>query len=148
MTYQILTTDKTRNSSSLLTLLYGLLVKNVQFAAKLLRKDLWKLAKWCAKWRIKLNPEKTKVIIFSRSSLTRKSESVLKLYGKRLKIYPQVKFLGITFDSKLTFLKHFEEILGCCNTRYHHVRLTDRPPYYKFTNIVSGQFLNIAHFRP
>ena len=41
--------------------------KNVQFAAKRLQKDLRKLAKWCAKWRIKLNPEKTKVIIFSRS---------------------------------------------------------------------------------
>ena len=32
--------------------------KNVQFVAKRLRKDLRKLAKWCAKWRIKLNPEK------------------------------------------------------------------------------------------
>ena len=31
--------------------------KNVQFAAKVLQKDLGKLAKWCAKWRIKLNPE-------------------------------------------------------------------------------------------
>ena len=41
--------------------------KNVQFVAKLLRKDLRKLAKWCAKWRIKLNPAKTKVIIFSRN---------------------------------------------------------------------------------
>ena len=95
--------------------------KNVQFAAKRLRKDLRKLAKWCAKWRIKLNPEKIKVIIFSRSPLSRKP--VLKLYGERLKIYPQVKFLGITFDSKLTFQKHFEEILGRCNTRYHRVRL-------------------------
>ena len=97
--------------------------KNVQFAAKRLRKDLRKLAKWCAKWRIKLNPEKTKVIIFSRSPLARKSEPILKLYGERLKIYPQVKFLGITFDSKLTFQKHFEEILGRCNTKYHGVRL-------------------------
>ena len=34
-----------------------------------------------------------------------------------------MKFLGITFDSKLTFQKHFEEILGRCNTRYHRVRL-------------------------
>ena len=59
--------------------------KNVQFAAKLLRKDLRKLAKWCAKWRIKLSPEKTKVIIFSRSSLARNSEPILKLYGERLK---------------------------------------------------------------
>ena len=74
--------------------------KNVQFAAKHLCKDVRKLAKWCAKWRIKLNPEKTKVIIFSRSSLARNSEPILKLYGERLKIYPQVKFLGITFDSK------------------------------------------------
>ena len=56
--------------------------KNVQFSAKLLRKDLPKLAKWCAKWGIKLNPEKTKVIIFSRSPLARKSEPVLKLYGE------------------------------------------------------------------
>ena len=93
--------------------------KNVQFAAKLLQKDLRKLAKWCAKWRIKLNPEKTKVIIFSRSYLAGKPEPTLKLYGERLKIYPQVKFLGITFDSKFTFKKHFEDILGHCDARYH-----------------------------
>ena len=77
--------------------------RNVHIAAKLLQKELRKLAKWCAKWRIKLNPEKTKVIIFSRSYLAGKPEPTLKLYGERLKIYPQVKFLGITFDSKFTF---------------------------------------------
>ena len=98
--------------------------KNVHFTAKLLHKDLRNLAKWCAKWRIKLNSQKAKVTIFSRSPFSRKSEPILKLYGERLKIYPQVKFLGITFDSKLTFQKHFEEILWRCNTRYHHVRLT------------------------
>ena len=123
MTYQVLTTDKTRNPSSPDDTALWAASKNVQFAAKHLRKDLRKLAKWCAKWRIKLNPEKTKVIIFSRSPHARKSEPVLKLYGERIKIYPQVKFLGITFDSKLTFQKHFEEILGRCNTRYHRVRL-------------------------
>ena len=73
--------------------------------------------------RIKLNPTKTKVIIFSRSILTRKTELNLKLYGETLKIYPQVKFLGITFDSQLNFKKHFEEILDRCNTRYHRLRL-------------------------
>ena len=97
--------------------------KNVEFSATRLCKDLRKFPKWCAKWRIKLNPEKTKVIIFSRSPLARKSEPILKLYSERLQIYPQVKFPSITFDSKLTFQKHFEEILGRCNTRYHRVRL-------------------------
>ena len=77
--------------------------RNVHIAAKLLQKDLRKLAKWCAKWRIKLNPEKTKVIIFFRSYLAGKPEPTLKLCGERLKIYPQVKFLGITFVSKFTF---------------------------------------------
>ena len=77
---------------------------------------------WCAKWRIKLNPVKTKVIIFSRSIFSRKTELNLKLYGETLKIYPQVKFLGITFDSQLNFKKHFEDILDHCSTRYHRLR--------------------------
>ena len=96
---------------------------NVRIAAKLLQQDLLKLAMWCAKWRIKLNPVKTKEIIFSRSALARKTELNLKLYGETLKIYPQVKFLGITFDSQLNFKKHFEDILDRCNTRYHSLRL-------------------------
>ena len=88
-----------------------------------MQQDLLKLALWCAKWRIKLNPVKTKVITFSRSILARKTELNLKLYGETLKIYPQVKFLGITFDSQLYFKKHFEDILDRCNTRYHRLRL-------------------------
>ena len=55
--------------------------------------------------------------------LARKTELNLKLYGETLKIYPQVKFLGITFDSQLKFKKHFEDILDRCNTRYHRLRL-------------------------
>ena len=78
---------------------------------------------WCAKWRIKLNPIKTKVIIFSRSVLARKTELNLKLYGETLKIYPLVKFQGINFDSQLNFKKHFEDILDHCNTRYDCLRL-------------------------
>ena len=61
---------------------------NVCFAAKYLQQDLLNLVMWCAKWRIKLNPEKTKVIIFSRSKLTRQTEPNLKLCGKTRKVYP------------------------------------------------------------
>ena len=63
------------------------------------------------------------LIIFSRSLLARKAELNLTLYGEPLKIYPQVKFLGIIFDSKLTFQKHFEDVLERCNQRYHRLRL-------------------------
>ena len=63
------------------------------------------------------------MIIFSRSIFAIKTELNLKLYGETLKTYPQVKFPGITFDSQLNFKKHFEDILDCCNTRYHRLRL-------------------------
>ena len=53
-----------------------------------------------------LIPKKNKVIIFSRSKLARKTEPDLKLFGEILKVYPQVKFLGITPDPQLTFQGH------------------------------------------
>ena len=34
-----------------------------------------------------------------------------------------MKFLGITFDSQLILIKHFEDILDRCNARYHRLRL-------------------------
>ena len=43
---------------------------NVRFAAIFLQQDLLNLTMWCAKWRIKVDPEETKVIIFSRSILS------------------------------------------------------------------------------
>ena len=109
---------------------------------------------WCAKWRIKLNPVKTKVIIFSRSALARKTELNLKLYGETLKIYPQVNFLGITFDFQLNFKKHFEDILDRCNTRYHRLRLLVNKKWgpspatlIQIYKQCSVQFSNMALFR-
>ena len=61
--------------------------------------------------------------MFSRSLLARKAELNLTLYGEPLKIYPQVKFLGIIFDSKLTSQPHFEDILERWNSRYYRLRL-------------------------
>ena len=83
--------------------------KNIDLAAEYLQRDLDKLARWCAKWRIKLNPEKTKVIIFSKSQSALRAEPALSLYGDPLSYYPHIKVLGITFDNRMTFTKHFEE---------------------------------------
>ena len=82
-----------------------------------------RLARWCAKWRIKLNPEKTKVITFSKSRFAIRAEPALSLYGNLLSYYPHIKFLGITFDNRMTFTKHFEETLEHCNQKSHHLRI-------------------------
>ena len=80
--------------------------KNIDLAVEYLERDLDKLARWCAKWRIKLNPEKTKAIIFSKSRFAIRAEPVLSLYGDFLSYYSHIKFLGITFDNRMTFIKH------------------------------------------
>ena len=91
---------------------------DIRFAAKFLQRGLLGLAVWCARWRVKLNPEKARLIIFSGSILARKIELGLKLYGEALKVYPQVKFLGIAFDSQLNFKGRFEGILGRCDAGF------------------------------
>ena len=97
--------------------------KNIDLAAEYLQRDLDKLARWCAKWRIKLNTEKTNVIIFSKSQIAIRAEPALSLYGDLLSYYPHIKFLGITFDNRMTFTKHFEEILEYCNQEFHRLRI-------------------------
>ena len=97
--------------------------KNIDLAVNYLQRDLDKLARWCAKWRIKLNPEKTKVIIFSKSQTAKRAEPALSLYGDLLSYYPHIKFLGVTFDNRITFTKHFEAILEHCNQKFHHFRI-------------------------
>ena len=97
--------------------------KNIDLVAEYLQRDLDKLARWCAKWRIKLNPEKPKVMIFSKSQTAIRAEPALSLYSDLLSYYPQIKFLGITFDNRMTFTKHFKEIVECCNQKFHHLRI-------------------------
>ena len=97
--------------------------KNIDSAAEYLQRDPDKLARWCAKWRIKLNPEKTKVIIFSKSRFAIRAEPALSLYGDLLSYYPQIKVFGITFENRMTFTKHFEEILECYNQKFHRLRI-------------------------
>ena len=96
--------------------------KNIDSAAEYLQRDLDKLARWCAKWRIKLNPEKKSHNILQVPNCN-KSRTCLSLYGDLLSYYPHIKFLGITFDNRMTFTKHFEEILERCNQKFHHLRI-------------------------
>ena len=104
--------------------------KNIDLAAEYLQRDLDKLARWCAKWRIKLNPEKTKVIIFSKSWFAIRAELALSLYGDLLLYYPHIKFSGITFNNRMTFTKHFEEILERCNQKFHRLRILVNKKWY------------------
>ena len=57
----------------------------------------------------------------SRSAI--RAEPTLSLYGDLLSYYRHIKFLGITFDNRMTFTKHFEEILECCSNKFRRLRI-------------------------
>ena len=64
------------------------LSESIDLAVEYLQRDLDKLERWCAKWRIKLNPAKTKVIIFSKSRFAIRAEPALSLCGDLISYYP------------------------------------------------------------
>ena len=68
----------------------------------------------------KTKSRKNQVIIFSKSQTAMKVEPALSLYGDLLSY---IKFLGSTFDNRMTFIKHFEEILERCKQKFHRLRI-------------------------
>ena len=76
----------------------------------------------CKKWKILLNPDKTKTINFYKYSKAKgKYSTKLQLYGKKLKSYKEIKFLGITFNQKLTFRKHVEILRKEVQGKLHNI---------------------------
>ena len=61
--------------------------------------------------------------MFSRTLKQTTNKPALFLYGIQLSYLPHAKFLGITFEHKFTFKKHFEDILERCQQKYHRIRM-------------------------
>ena len=55
--------------------------------------------------------------------ICKKGRTCLSLYSDLLLYYPHIKFLCITFDNRMTFTKHFEEIIERYNNKFHHLRI-------------------------
>ena len=67
-------------------------------------RDLLRTQTWCSAWGMKLNPNKTHSIIFSRSRTALPQHPPLSLCGVELKTSTFLKLLfGIVLDNKLTF---------------------------------------------
>ena len=62
-------------------------------------------------------------IIFSRSQTAIRAEPALSLYGDLLSYYSHIKFSGTIFDKRMTFTKHFEEILERFSHKFHRLAI-------------------------
>lgn len=76
-----------------------------------LQKAVTIIGEWFKKWRLELNPDKSQAILFQRSSGSRRGLCNLpniSLFGRDIPWTKQVKYLGVTLDSRLTFGPHIK----------------------------------------
>ena len=96
--------------------------KDPKDAERILNKKLDDLSKWTSDWRIKLAPEKSISVVFSRRPTIRRIPIKLKLLGEEIERRAEHKFLGVTYDDKLLFNKHVDKIIGGTMTRIHALK--------------------------
>ena len=69
------------------------------------------LAKWMGEWRLCLAPHKCSQITFSKARCTNTDKMNIYLYNVEIPEDRSPKFLGITFDQRLNFKNHLDEII-------------------------------------
>jgi hypothetical protein len=72
-----------------------------------LQRGLTATRSWCQHWNIKINEGKTQAICFSRRR--RLPEDDLHLNGRNIPFVNSAKYLGVTFERKMTRRPHIEE---------------------------------------
>lgn len=84
--------------------------KNLQYIKSQLQKRLNEIIKWTNKWGLKINPLKTKIIIFTRK-LKPINNFSLDINGIEIKPENEIKFLGMIFDKRLNWRAHISYLL-------------------------------------
>ena len=87
-----------------------------------INKALKKIADWTAKWRIKLAPEKSVCMLFTRRPTHRRMTMNLNLLGEKIQRVESHRFLGVKFDDKLDWKVHINEIIGRSTPRINALK--------------------------
>ena len=93
--------------------------KSLPFITKTIQESLNKIADWCDQWGFKISLDKTVAVVFShRVNTTIK----LTINNQQLKVDTKAKFLGLVFDSKLTWNDHVKYVQEKCKKRLNLMR--------------------------
>ena len=82
--------------------------KNLPYLQKKLQLYIYEIEKWCKKWFVKINADKTQLICFHRKKSIMPIN--VTLFNTKLNIVNEIKFLGVTFDAKLNWTSHIQNI--------------------------------------
>lgn len=89
--------------------------RNLQQINSKLQEALNDITHWCKKWGFCINAKKSFCITFTRRSLN--NDSVLKVNKEPIENKQHGKFLGVVFDSRLTWKHHINYVTTRCQPR-------------------------------
>lgn len=90
--------------------------RNLKLAINSLQNSINKIIEWLNKWKIKLNTQKCKPIIFTRRRQV--TEQKIDINGILLNWNETAKYLGIRFDKKLTWSCHVQQTIDKLETKF------------------------------
>ena len=79
------------------------------------------ISNWSHKWGLTISHSKTAAIIFTQRVIT--GPTSLSIDGKSLHFSSKVKFLGLTFDRRLTWKPHIDNIVSKCRSDIQVLRI-------------------------
>ena len=85
-----------------------------------LQRALNELINWCHEMKIKINPQKTKFMIF-KITRARRADIKLTIDNQKLEQVNELKFLGLTFTENLNWNKHCEHLIKKANRRIYQL---------------------------
>ena len=95
--------------------------KSSQLMQSKLQGSLNILIKWCDRLKIKINPTKTKYMLF-RNPSKRQTSLSLNINGNQIEEAKTIKFLGITMTPHLNWNEHCKDITTRANKRIFQLR--------------------------
>ena len=93
-----------------MTLMFIVHVKNLNALELILNQELHAVAEWMKSNRLALSILKTNFVLFHSKRLKPYKSLNLKIDGVNIQEVSTVKYLGVTFDSNLTWKNHVNEL--------------------------------------
>ena len=78
---------------------------------------------WCRKWRVKLNGEKSNLVILSRKRKKLDENLCILLFNDVVRPVSKAKFLGVEIDSTLRFKDHIQDLAQRAEKRLNILRI-------------------------
>ena len=95
-------------------------------AASTLQEEVNQVEEWCRKWHVTLSPHKSKLVLFSKcprhKDEVEANNVCIYLFGESITPSTEADFLGVTFDSRLTWEPQTQKIVAKSYKRLNLLR--------------------------